>query len=54
VMTRFYSRVWFVSGNLSTIPPFHLSTFKDPVIRVLFFWFMKAKRKAATKPPVLL
>jgi hypothetical protein len=53
-MTRFYSRVWFVSGNLSTIPPFHLSTFKDPVIRVLFFWFMKAKRKAATKPPVLL
>jgi hypothetical protein len=31
-----YGLVGLVSGNLSTIPPLHLSTFKDPVIRVLF------------------
>jgi len=30
-----YSLVELVSGLLSTISPFHLSTFKDPVIRVL-------------------
>jgi hypothetical protein len=37
-----YSLVDLFRGNLSTISPFHLSTFKDPVIRVLFLFYLSA------------
>ena len=53
--SRHHSTTKVCLGLLFTIKPFiNPADPVDPVIRVLFFWFMKAKRKAATKPPVLL
>jgi len=31
-------------GNLSTIPPFHLSTFKDPVDPVIHVLFRRVEK----------
>ena len=39
-----YSLVDLFRGNLSTIPPFHLSTFKDPVDPVIHVLFRRVEK----------